>query len=128
MEKLTREGLYYSEEHDWIEIDDGIATIGITDYAQESLGDIVYVELPEVGDEFQVGDAFAVLESVKAAVDVDCPVSGEVIEINEDLETSPELLNEAPYDNFICKLKLSEEPTDLLDEEEYKSFLETLEK
>ena len=117
------EGLLYTDEHDWVLIEDDIATIGITDFAQSNLGDIVYVEVPEIGDTFNAGDAFGAIESVKAAVDLLLPVSGEVVEINEELEEAPELLNEEPYDNWIVKIKLDEEPEDLMDVEAYKELL-----
>ncbi|NLW43396.1 MAG: glycine cleavage system protein GcvH [Tissierellia bacterium] len=123
MSTRVLEGLLYTDEHDWVLIEDDIATIGITDFAQSNLGDIVYVEVPEVGDTFNTGDAFGAIESVKAAVDLLLPVSGEVVEINEELEEAPELLNEEPYDNWIVKIKLDEEPEDLMDIEAYKELL-----
>lgn len=127
MTELVRDGLLYTEEHDWVEVDGEFCYVGISEYAQKSLGDIVYVELPEVEDTFEKGDAYAVLESVKAAVDLDCPVSGEIVETNESLEANPELLNESPYDHWIAKIKLTEDVEGLMDEEEYKNYLETLE-
>ncbi|MFB0972749.1 MAG: glycine cleavage system protein GcvH [Tissierellia bacterium] len=123
MDTRVLEGLLYTDEHDWVLIEDDIATIGITDFAQSNLGDIVYVEVPEIGDTFNAGDAFGAIESVKAAVDLLLPVSGEVVEINEELEEAPELLNEEPYDNWIVKIKLDEEPEDLMDVEAYKELL-----
>ena len=123
MDTRVLEGLLYTDEHDWVLIEDDIATIGITDFAQSNLGDIVYVEVPEIGDTFNTGDAFGAIESVKAAVDLLLPVSGEVVEINEELEEAPELLNEEPYDNWIVKIKLDEEPEDLMDVEAYKELL-----
>lgn len=123
MSTRVLEGLLYTDEHDWVLIEDDIATIGITDFAQSNLGDIVYVEVPEIGDTFNAGDAFGAIESVKAAVDLLLPVSGEVVEINEELEEAPELLNEEPYDNWIVKIKLDEEPEDLMDVEAYKELL-----
>ena len=123
MDIRVLEGLLYTDEHDWVLIEDDIATIGITDFAQSNLGDIVYVEVPEIGDTFNAGDAFGAIESVKAAVDLLLPVSGEVVEINEELEEAPELLNEEPYDNWIVKIKLDEEPEDLMDVEAYKELL-----
>ena len=83
----------YAESHEWVKIDGDIATIGISDYAQHALGDIVYVDMPEVGDEMSAGDVFGAVESVKAASDLICPVSGEVVEINEELEDAPEKVN-----------------------------------
>ncbi len=91
--------LYYTESHEWVRDNgDGTVTVGITDHAQELLGDLVFVELPEVGSEVAAGDACAVVESVKAASDAYCPVDGEIAEVNEELEDSPELINDSPYD------------------------------
>ncbi|UUV17298.1 glycine cleavage system protein GcvH [Fusobacteria bacterium ZRK30] len=103
------EKLLYSKNHEWIKKEGNIALIGITDHAQKSLGEIVYVELPEVDDEFEVEEAFGVIESVKAASDSYMPVSGKIIEINEALEDSPTLLNEDPYGTWIIKIELSDE-------------------
>ena len=101
--------LLFAESHEWIlDNKDGTVTIGISDPAQALLGDIVLVDLPEVGDEAEAGESFSLVESVKAASDIYAPVSGEIIEINEDLEDSPELINEQPYDGgWIAKIKLS---------------------
>lgn len=96
----------YAESHEWVKVDGDIATIGISDYAQHALGDIVYVDLPEVGDEFAAGDVFGAVESVKAASDLICPVSGEVVEINEELEDAPEKLNADAFDTWIMKVKM----------------------
>jgi glycine cleavage system H protein len=87
----------YHEEHEWVRLEGDEAVIGVSDYAQEQLSDVVYVELPEVGDSFDKGDVFAVIESVKAASDVYMPMGGEIVEINEDLEDSPELVNSDPF-------------------------------
>ena len=118
-------GLYYSEDHEWVRLEGEEAYIGITDYAQEELGDIVYVELPEVDDEFEEDDEFAAIESVKAASDVYIPVSGRVIEINEELLDSPELLNEDAFENWIIKLELEDrsELESLMSSEEYEEFV-----
>lgn len=118
-------GLYYSEDHEWVRLEGEEAYIGITDYAQEELGDIVYVELPEVDDEFEEDDEFAAIESVKAASDVYIPVSGKVIEINEELIDSPELLNEDAFENWIIKLELEDrsELESLMSSEEYEEFI-----
>lgn len=97
----------YAESHEWVKIDGDIATIGISDYAQHALGDIVYVDMPEVGDEMAAGDVFGAVESVKAASDLICPVSGEVVEINEELEDAPELINADAFNNWILKVKVS---------------------
>jgi len=103
------EKLLYSKNHEWIRKEGNTAFIGITDHAQKSLGEIVYVELPEIDDEFEVEEAFGVIESVKAASDSYMPVSGKIIEINEALEDSPTLLNEDPYGTWIIKIELSDE-------------------
>lgn len=102
--------LLYTKDHEWLKVhDDGTATVGITDYAQESLGDITFVEFPEVGDSFSSGDTFGVVESVKAASDLFMPLDAEVVEINEDADASPELLNQDPYEGgWILKIKLQD--------------------
>jgi len=121
------EGIYYSEDHEWVKVEEGVGTIGITDFAQDELGDIVFVELPQVGDEFDKEDNFVVIESVKAVSDLYMPVSGEVVEVNEDLLDQPELVNEDPYEGgWIVKVSLSDESEleELMDADEYSSFLE----
>lgn len=120
--------LRYLESHEWVRDEgDGTATIGITDHAQESLGDVVFVELPEVGAEIAAGDESGVVESVKAASDIFAPVSGEVLEINEQLEDQPELVNQSPYgDGWFYRVKLSDptELEDLLDAEGYQGTVD----
>ena len=119
--------LKYTEEHEWVLVEEDIATIGITDFAQEQLGDVVFVELPEVGDELEAGKSFGVFESVKAVSDVYAPVSGEVVEINDDLPDEPEILNNSPYeDGWMIKIKLSDssELDDLMDVADYQEFVE----
>jgi len=120
--------LKYIASHEWIRDEgDGIVTVGITDFAQESLGDVVFIELPEVGSEINKDDAIAVVESVKAASDIYAPVSGEVIEVNEALVDAPENANEEPYDGaWFFKVKLSEasEMEALLSADEYKAECE----
>ncbi len=119
----------YTEDHEWVLLEDDVATIGISDYAQGQLGDVVYVEVPEVGSDIAKGDELAVVESVKAASEVYSPVSGEVIEVNEDLEGSPTLVNEAPLEGgWFAKVKVTDstEIDDLMDEEAYKSYVEGL--
>ena len=116
--------LKYAKSHEWAKDNgDGTITVGITEHAQEALGDVVFVELPELGRELEAGEDFGVVESVKAASDVYAPVSGEVIEVNEDLEDNPETINESPYqDGWLMKLKMVE-PTELenlLDAKGYK--------
>ncbi|MGO1470322.1 MAG: glycine cleavage system protein GcvH [Tissierella sp.] len=117
--------LYYSEDHEWVKVEGNEAYIGITDFAQEELGDIVYVELPEVDEEFEEDDEFAAIESVKAASDVYIPVSGKVIETNEELLDSPELLNEDAFKNWIIKVELEDksELDDLMSSGEYEEFV-----
>ncbi len=117
---------YYTEEHEWIEVDGNSATVGITDHAQEQLGDIVFVELPAVDAELDKGGDAAVVESVKAASDVYAPVSGTVTEVNDALEEDPSLVNSsAEEDGWFFKLELSDksELDDLMDEEAYKAFI-----
>ncbi|SEA13303.1 glycine cleavage system H protein [Desulfuromusa kysingii] len=121
------EELKYTEEHEWILVEDDIATVGITDFAQDQLGDVVFVELPEVGDNVEAGETFGVVESVKAVSDVYAPVSGEVIEINEDLLDEPETINNSPYDaGWMVKIKLSapELLEGLMDVSSYQEFVE----
>jgi len=105
--------LRYAASHEWAKNDDGVVTVGITEHAQDAMGDLVYVELPEVGQVVAAGDEAGVVESVKAASDIYAPVAGEVIEINEALEDEPELVNNAPYEGgWLFKIQMSEE-TDL---------------
>ncbi|GMV62476.1 MAG: glycine cleavage system H protein [Parvibaculum sp.] len=119
----------YTDQHEWVRVDGDIATIGITDYAQEQLGDVVFVELPEVGKELAAGDEAAVVESVKAASEVYSPVSGEVVDVNGDIETTPAGVNEdAMGDGWFVKLRLSDpaELDKLMDEAAYNEFVESL--
>ncbi|MTI81334.1 MAG: glycine cleavage system protein GcvH [Firmicutes bacterium] len=121
------EGLKYSKEHEWIRLEGNKATIGITDYAQDSLGDIVFVELPNIDDEFESDDVLGVVESVKAASDIYIPLSGKIVEINEELVDSPETINEDPYEKgWIVAIELSDtsQLADLLSKEDYEAFLE----
>jgi glycine cleavage system H protein len=114
----------YTREHDWVMIEDGVATLGITDHAQEALGDIVYVELPEVDSEIAIGDDYTTVESVKAASPVASPVAGKVVEINEALDETPELLNQDAYGQFIAKIEVTEINEEaLLTAEEYEALL-----
>jgi glycine cleavage system H protein len=117
----------YAESDEWVRIEGDTATIGISDYAQDALNDVVYVELPDVGDAFDQGDAVATVESVKAASDIYAIVGGEVIEVNTDLEDEPELINADPFGKgWIFKLKLSGDPdtSDLMDASSYKAYCE----
>jgi glycine cleavage system H protein len=119
-------GLKYSKEHEWVATEETVATIGITDYAQDQLGEIVYVELPAVGDKISKDDAFGVVESVKAVSDIYAPVSGTVVEVNQELPESPEMINEDPYgDGWLVKVKVTDpaELDDLLDNDEYEELV-----
>ena len=101
--------LKYSKEHEWVLVEGGVATIGITDYAQEQLGDIVFVELPAIGDKVSKEDAFGVVESVKSVNDVYAPISGKVLEVNDDLPENPEMVNDDPYgDGWMIKIELTD--------------------
>lgn len=120
----------YSEDHEWAKLDDGLVEVGITGFAQEQLGDIVYVELPQLGDVLEASEAFGLVESVKAASDLLAPVSGEVVAINEDLVDKPELVNEDPYgEGWMLKVQADDEADmdDLMTAEEYEAFLKTIE-
>ncbi|XP_039258690.1 glycine cleavage system H protein-like [Styela clava] len=117
---------YFTKEHEWIDVKDGIGTIGITEHAQDQLGDLVYCELPAIETEFSKGDEMAVIESVKAASDLYSPVSGKVVEVNKKLEDEPQLINEsARGEGWILKMEVldNDELKDLLNEDEYKRFL-----
>ncbi|WP_319483928.1 glycine cleavage system protein GcvH [uncultured Cohaesibacter sp.] len=117
---------YYSEDHEWVEVNGKIATIGITDFAQKQLGDVVFVELPEVGRELEKGEEAAVVESVKAASEVYSPIDGEVTEVNETLEDEPALVNsDAESDAWFFKIKITDKSQldDLMSEADYKDFV-----
>lgn len=121
-----KSGLMYSNDHEWVRVEGDKAYIGITDYAQHALGEIVYVELPGVGDEINAGDVFGVIESVKAASDSYLPISGKVLEVNEELSDSPQLINENPYDSWIVAVEMTDkaELDNLMNEQAYKEFCE----
>ena len=125
MAKLI-EGLYYSESHEYVKVDGKFGYIGITDYAQHALGNIVYVDMPEVDDDVEAGDEFGAVESVKAASDLISPVSGTVVEVNEELEDAPELINQDAFGNWIIKVELSDksELDNLMDAKAYGEFCE----
>ena len=123
---MNPKGLKYHREHSWARIEGDTATFGITDYAQESLGDIVFVELPDVGDEVEAGKPCGEIESVKAVSDIYAPLSGTVVEVNETVIDAPETINESPYeDGWLVKVRVSDqaEIDDLLSEEEYSELL-----
>ncbi len=120
------ENLHYSKDHEWVEVADGVATVGITDYAQHSLGDVVYVELPKVGDTLESHEAFGSVESVKAVSEIFTPVAGEVVEVNDGLNDTPENVNSDPYgEAWMIKVKMENalEADAMLSAAEYEEFL-----
>jgi len=119
------DGLFYSNDHEWVKVEGNIASVGITDFAQEQLGEIVFVELPAIDDEFGVDEAIGAIESVKAASDVLTPISGKIVEVNEDLDDAPESVNSDPYGAWIFKIELSDksELESLMDAAAYKEFI-----
>jgi glycine cleavage system H protein len=118
-----KDGLKYSKEHEWIRVEGNVGTVGITDFAQHELGEIVYIELPAVGDSFGANDQFGTVESVKAASDLFIPVSGKVLEINHAVEDAPDSINTTPYDAWMIKIELGNpaELDDLLDAAGYRA-------
>ena len=119
------ENLYYAENHEWVKIEDGTAIMGVSDFAQSELGDVVFVELPDNGDEFEQSEQFVVIESVKTVSDVYMPLSGKIVEVNEELYDSPELINDDPYgEGWIVKIDIVDESEldELMDNEEYAEF------
>lgn len=122
-----REGLLYSEDHEWVLVEGDVALVGITDYAESELGDLVFVNLPEEGDEMVAGEAFADVESVKAVSDVLSPVDGTVAEINEELLDSPEKINEGAFDAWFVKVSGFSGEGELMDAAAYKAYVEGLE-
>ncbi len=120
------EGYLYTESHEWVKVDGDTALIGITDYAQHELGDIVYVELPEVGDEVEAGESFGSIEAVKAVEDMVAHISGEIIEVNSELEDTPELINKSAFeDGWIIKIKISDssELSKMMNSEDYAKLI-----
>ncbi len=122
------EGLYYSESHEYIRVEGNYGYIGISDYAQNALGNVVYVDMPDVGDEIMLGEEFGAVESVKAASDLFSPVSGVVVEVNEALEDQPELINQDAFKNWIIKVELSDktEVDSLMDAKVYAAYCDNL--
>ena len=118
------EGLRYSESHEYVRVEGGFGYIGISDYAQNALGNVVYVDMPDMDDEVEAGEEFGAVESVKAASDLIAPVSGIVVEVNSALDDQPELLNQDPYENWIIKVKLSDaaQLDGLMDAKAYEEF------
>ncbi|MGC9007324.1 MAG: glycine cleavage system protein GcvH [Sulfurihydrogenibium sp.] len=124
------ENLYYTKEHIWVKIENDVATIGITDYGQKQLGDVVFVDLPEVGREVESGEVIASVESIKAVSEVYSPVTGKIISVNEDLANDPSVINSDPYgDGWIADIQMSDpsEVEDLMTAEDYKAYLEEVE-
>ena len=119
------EGLLYSESHEWVKVEDGLAVIGVSDFAQKEMGEITYVDMPEVDDEIGKGETFGALESVKAASDLYSPVSGVVVEDNEELQDAPEKVNEDAFENWIIKVRMNDEGelADLMDAAAYKAMI-----
>ena len=119
------EGLKYSESHEWVKVEGNIAVIGVTDFAQKEMGDITYVDVPDMDDSFEAGEDFGALESVKASSDLYCPVSGKVVEVNEELEDAPEKVNEDAFAAWIIKVEMSDasELGDLMDAAAYKAMI-----
>lgn len=115
--------LLYAKTHEWVKIDGSTATIGLSDHAQHELGDLVFINLPSEGDAIKAGEAFCDVESVKAVSDVMAPVTGKVIEVNGDLESAPESINNDPMGAWICKVEIESIPEDLMDETKYAEFI-----
>jgi len=125
---MTPEDNKYAKSHEYVHVEGGVGTVGITDYAQKELGDVVFVELPQVGSQLEAGDELGSIESVKAVSELFAPVSGEVVEINEALAEKPELVNTDPYgDGWMIRIRLSDtsELDDLMNAEEYEEYIET---
>lgn len=117
--------LKYAKTHEWVNIEGDVITVGISDYAQDQLGDVVYVELPELGREVTIGEAVAVVESVKTASDIYSPASGMIVEVNEALGDSPEQVNESPYEGgWLFKVRFTDLSDDLVDAQEYEQYME----
>lgn len=122
----VKEGLYYTNTHEWVRVEGGFAFVGITDYAQETLGEIVFVELPEEERTIEAEEEMGAIESVKAASDIIAPITGTIVMVNDDLEDSPELLNEDPYEHWIAKIDMEDESelSKLLSAKEYEDICE----
>ena len=121
------EGYYFTEEHEWIKVEGDVATVGVSEHAQHELGEVVFVELPELDEEYDQSEDFAVIESVKAVSDVYLPMGGKIVEVNEVLLDQPELINEEPYEGgWLAKIEISDESEldSLMDSVEYTAFLE----
>ena len=126
---IIPEDLFYTKEHEWVKVDGDSALIGISDYAQNSLGDITFVELPVIGNELKQAERYSIIESVKAASDVYAPLSGKVIKINQDIVDSPELVNQSPYEKgwfMVIHIKDESQKSSLMNASEYKQYVEGL--
>ncbi len=123
-----KEGLKYTKEHEWIEIVGDIISIGVTDYASKEMGDVAFIELPEEGRRVGKGELLCEIESVKAVSEVLSPVDGSIVDSNGELEDMPEMINEAPYDSWIVKVRYDKMPEGLLSDSEYRSLIEDLQK
>lgn len=124
---MSLDDLKFTKEHEWVRIDGDVVTVGISDYAQKELGDVVYVELPPIGDTFAKGEACSSIESVKAVSDIYTPVSGEIADVNSALEDNPELVNQSPYeDGWVFKIKIEDEGDldDVMDADLYEEYLQ----
>jgi glycine cleavage system H protein len=123
---MIKEGLLYAESHEWIKVEGNVGIIGISDHAQHALGSVVFIDLPKVGKLVKKGDTFGAVESVKAASDLYLPVTGKIIEVNDALDSAPEMLNDDPYGAWICKIEIqdSKELDSLLTPEQYKDHSE----
>lgn len=124
------EGYYYTRDHIWIKVEDSAVTLGVTDYGQKRLRDVVHIELPSIGQSIEEGEALAVIESIKASVEIHSPVTGRVVKVNSKLIDNPELINEDPYGNgWIARIELAEElrTEDLMEADEYSKYIEDLE-
>lgn len=124
-------GLFYTKEHEWVKIEANQATIGISDYAQHSLGDITFVELPKIGDELKQFKIFSTVESVKAASDVYAPLSGKIVKVNEEIVSNPQAINQSPYKEgwfIVIEIENEDEKKNLLNDSDYKEYTEALDK
>ena len=122
----VKPNLYYTKTHEWAEfLDNGVARIGITHHAQEAMGDLVYIDLPEIGDELSTGEDVCIMESVKAVADIYAPLTGEVVGVNDQIIDSPGQVNSAPYDSWFFELKYSEKNSELMNAVEYTEYLES---
>ncbi|MGP6239902.1 glycine cleavage system protein GcvH [Cuniculiplasma sp. SKW4] len=120
---VIKDGLLYAKTHEWVKIEGDIATVGVSDFAQKQLTDVVYVDLPDVNKKVTAGKPMLTIESVKSAEDVFSPVDGTIIEVNGELGDKPELINQSPYDSWLVKIKLSSNPSGLMNSQDYRKFI-----